>query len=160
MKRSIISKYFSIFLITVYLGVLLFYFFTTGKVLPFWFSLACVMISFWCFLKAYYFNLDSSLFLGCFLFFSGFLAILRYFVVLPHNLSVFCYVLSVALALLITGVFYKKKLHYRISFILLLEDFLILLYSYNILTLLSFIILSSIMVLIGELYVFKRNKRL
>lgn len=162
MKKTIILNYFVLCCSIVYLAIIISYFFITNSLLPFWFSLAIFLIGNYLFLKAYFFNLDSSFWLAIVLILMGSIGFANF--LMDYSIqNVEClYILTLAIASCFTGLFYKKKLHYYFSFILLLEDFLILLYINNIISLIAFIIINvlTIFVIMGGIYVFKRDKRL
>lgn len=161
MKRSLITRYSAIILLTTYFGMFFYYILSHNEILPYWFSIGLIFISVWCLIKAYYFHLDSNFFLGILLLSLGIVGILRFYLSFIEDNLLIIYLLCPCIACLLTEIFYKKKLLYGISFILLLEDFLILLYSYDILNLLYYLVINFIILtLIGGRYVFKRNKRL
>ena len=162
MKRSIILKTYAIFAFVIFLTANVVWFLCTKAVFPTWFSLGCFFIGSWCLLKAYFFNLDSQLWFGLTLILFAVVGYLNYFGKLEDISIAALYFLCIPVASIITGIFYKKLAHYKISFILILEDFLILLYSIGILNLLWFIIFSITVILLslGGQYVFTGKRRL
>lgn len=148
MKRSIILNIFATCEFIAFLAVNLYYLLRTSAPLPYWFSLGCFFIGLWCLLKAFYFNQDSSFWLGLVLLGVCGIGFLTYFGITQQQNLAPLYVFTFALSSLITGIFYKKPAHFKISFILTLEDFLILLYSVNIINLLWFLVANAIMILL------------
>ena len=162
MRKSVILKLLTIFFVATYILVLAIYFFVAGGILPAWFSCACFLIGIWSLTKAVFFHLDSNFWLGiCLLFVAciGFLDVLG--LLEQQNLAIF-YVLAPIYASVFTGGFYQNLTHYKISFALLLEDFLILLYTCKIISTMAFVISTCILAscFIGGIYVFRRKKRL
>lgn len=161
-KRTIILRLYTYVCPLLFFAVFGVFFLATGKIFPAWFSLTMLIIGSWSLLKAIFFSIDSNFWLAIFLIFIGIVGIINAFAVLKQeNLFAF-YFLAPVYASFFTGIFYKNLLHYYISFLLLLEDFLILLYSNKILMLYSFIGTNIILltIIIGGIYVHKRNKRL
>ena len=148
MKRSVVLNAFAGTNLVLYIVTLLTYYVLFGSILPTWFSLGLFFIGDVCLLKAFFFNHDSSFWAGSVLLFSSIVGFLSFFHVIPSHLIVCCYFLCPILSSILCAIFYKKTQHYKISFILILEDFWILLYSINIINLLWFIILSVITILI------------
>ena len=162
MKKTIILRYVAVLLALTYLFILAVYLLTTGEFFPAWFSLACLGLGVYCLAKSMFFHLDSSFWLGICLVFVAFVGFLNNFFLLSNeNLPVF-YILAPVYASTFTGIFYRNLLHYKISFAILLEDFLILVYINKIVTLLAFVLstLALVAVIIGGIYVYKRKTRL
>lgn len=159
MKRSIILNILAGFEIIAFFAVNLYYIIGTKAPFPLWFSLGCFFIGVWQLLKAFYFNLDSSFWLGLALILVAVVGYLNFYDIIPAQFIAANYVLAVALASVITGIFYKKLAHFKISFILILEDFLILLYSVSIIPLLWLILinLAILATIFGGKYVFNRK---
>ncbi|MFQ6750041.1 MAG: hypothetical protein ACLRFR_04340 [Clostridia bacterium] len=148
MKRSIILNIFAWLEIIAFCAVNLYYMIGTKAPFPMWFSLGCFFIGLWQLLKAFYFNLDSSFWLGIALLGVASVRYLAYHGIIPAQYCAASYVLAFIFSSIITGIFYKKPAHFKISFILTLEDFLILLYSVNILNLLWFGIANAAIILL------------
>ena len=148
MKRSIILNILAGFEIIAFFAVNLYYLIGTKAPFPLWFSLGCFFIGVWQLLKAFYFNLDSSFWLGLSLILVAGVGYLNFYDIIPAQFIAASYVLVFIVASAITGIFYKKLAHFKISFILILEDFLILLYSVNILNLLWFGIANAAIILL------------
>ena len=162
MKPSIILNIFSFLLICTYFAIILLYFLSTQMFFPFWFSLGCFFIALYCLLKAFLFNHDSSFWLGLALGLSAAVGFLNYFGWISPTLTVFYYFLCPALSSVLCAIIYKKKQHYKISFILILEDFWILLYSKNIISLIWLIAFTVLTILIcfRGIYVLARKRRI
>ena len=159
MKRSIILKIYAITSAIIYgLGFLI-YFHFTQSVFPLWFSLGCFFIGGYQLLRAYYFKQDGAFWFGSFLILTFAVGLFKYEFVLNEQFFLPLYFLCAPLASFFTAIFYKKQLHYKISFILILEDFLILLYSVSIIPLLWLILinLAILATIFGGKYVFNRK---
>ena len=148
MKRSIILNIFAGLEIIAFFAVNLFYILVNEVPFPLWFSLGCFFIGLWQLLRAFYFNMASSFWLGIALIGVTAVGYLKFYNIIPSTYIAASYVLAFVFASLITGIFYKKPAHFKISFILILEDFLILLYSVNILNLLWFGIVNAAIILL------------
>ena len=162
MKRSIILKTYAFVCAVIFGLCLLVYYFCTKELLPLWFSLGCFFIGSYQLLRAYFFVQDGAFWFGCVLLLVSIVGLSRFCgIILPEYL-VPLYFFCAPLASVVTAIFYKKQLYYKISFILILEDFLILLYSKSILTLLWLILINvAIMIaVLGGKYVFYRKRRL
>ena len=162
MKRSIILKTYAFVCAVIFGLCLLVYYLCTKELFPLWFSLGCFFIGSYQLLRAYFFVQDGAFWFGSLLIFATSVGILRFYgIILPEYLLPL-YFFCAPLASSLTAIFYKKQLHYKISFILILEDFLILLYSKSILTLLWLILINvAIMIaVLGGKYVFFRKRRL
>lgn len=162
MKRSIILKILAFCLLGLYFAALAVWFVIYGAIFPQWFSLGALFLGLWLVTKSYYFVLDSALFLGLALCFCGMIGTLQniFVSIKPHIAAI--YILALAFAALCTAVFYKKHSQYKIFFILILEDFFVLLYSYSVINLLWLLILNALSVILicGGQYVFNRKRRL
>ncbi|MBR5226745.1 MAG: hypothetical protein IKV69_01580 [Clostridia bacterium] len=162
MKRSIILKTYAFVGAAIFGFTFLIYYLCTKEIFPLWFSLGCFCIGTYHLIRAYFFVQDGAFWFGCLLFFVSILGFLKFFGLILPEYVLPLYFLCLPLASVFTGVFYKKQLHYKISFILILEDFLILLYSKSILPLLWLILinLGTIVAFFGGKYVFYRKRRL
>lgn len=162
MKKTIILRFVTIFCILAYLSIFALYLLTTGEFFPAWFSLACFFVGLWSLVKATFFHLDSNFWFGVCLIFVAFVGFLNAFTLLKHENLLAFYLLAPVYASVLTAVFFRNLVHYKISFALLLEDFLILLYTNKIISLLAFILCNIVLVviIIGGIYVFKRKTRL
>lgn len=160
MKRSIILSVYSWFALIGYSAIIVLYFIRTQGIFPVWFSLGCFFLGIYALLKAYFFSHDNMFWLGSSLLLVGFIGIGNFWGILPENFLAVFYVASISFSSLLTAIFYKKHFHYKISFLLILEDFLILLYSNSMLTIWWFVGLSICLAIstLGGKYVFKSNK--
>ena len=161
MKKTIILRITAITFALAYLVTLALYLLTTGEFFRAWFSLACLLLGVWCLIKSTFFHLDSSFWLGVCLVFVALIGFLNaYFVLEMDNLPVF-YTLAPVYASVFTGIFYKNLVHLKISFAILLEDFLILVYINRMISLLAFVLstIALVTIIIGGIYVFKRKTK-
>lgn len=162
MKRSIILKTYAFVCAAVFGLTFLIYYLFTKEIFPLWFSLGCFFIGSYQLLRAYFFVQDGAFWFGSLLTFVSIIGVLRFYGQIPAEYLLPLYFVCAPVASAFTGIFYKKQLHYKISFILILEDFLILLYSKSILPLLWLILinLAIVAVFFGGKYVFYRKRRL
>jgi hypothetical protein len=162
MKRSIILKTYTFVCAVIFGLCLLVYYFSTKELFPLWFTLGCFFIGSYQLLRAYFFVQDGAFWFGSVLLFVSFVGILRFNGIILPEFLLPLYFFCAPLASALTAIFYKKQLHYKISFILILEDFLILLYSKSILPLLwlIFINITIVVAFFGGKYVFYRKRRL
>ena len=162
MKRSIILRIYAIASATLFGICFLIYFLCTKEVFPLWFSLGCFFIGGYQILRAYFFKQDGAFWFGSLLILLAVAGVIKFHFSFSEQYILPLYFLCAPLSSLFTAVFYKKHLHYKISFILILEDFLILLYSKSVLSLLwlIFVNLALALMFFGGKYVFNRKRRL
>ena len=97
MKRTIILRYFNIITFLCYL-VTLAYFFIIGKPLEIWFSVGVIILGFNSLLKSWFFQLDSSLYIGSMLIFIGIASLIQNFFMIDLSLFYPWYIFSLAFA--------------------------------------------------------------
>ena len=160
MKPSKILNFFALFTLCVYSAIILIYFFCTYSIFPLWFSLGCFFLGIFNFLKSILFNNDSCFWLGITLILVGCIGIFRQYGLINQTFLICFYFLCPVISSIFCAILYKKPQHYKISFILILEDFWIMLYSNNTINLLWFIIFSIITSLIcfRGIYVLARKR--
>ena len=145
MKQTKILFNYLIVSFTAYAVFLIYYHFLTKTFFPFWFSGFCFLISTYSILRGILFHGDSSLWFGLTLFFTFCVTIIQIFVNLNFSMAISAYLLCPALSSTIIGEIYNIAFHFTISFTIIVEVFLILLYNIKVFDLKLFCFFSFIL---------------
>lgn len=146
MKRTIILRYFNIFSFLCYFSILA-YFFIIGKPIEEWFSIGVLILGFNSLLKSWFFELDSSLFIGSMLIFIGVASFIQNFFL--FNLSEFYpwYIFSLAFASLMVFSIFRQKIHFKLFVIVCLEVIILFIYKLGWLPKIFFYVINTLYLL-------------
>lgn len=137
LKATQIVKIIDVCLIILYVFLLAF-----GGQTKIWFSLALILLSVPSFFRAYFFRLDSKVYLGSILLFCGLFGIFtqRY----QLDLKVFypAYIFILGLSSFLVFVFFRQKFHLKVFVICILEVLLLVVYKLLYISLVEFLLLE------------------
>lgn len=143
MKRTIILRYFNIITFLCYL-VTLAYFFIIGKPLEIWFSVGVIILGFNSLLKSWFFQLDSSLYIGSMLIFIGIASLIQNFFMIDLSLFYPWYIFSLAFASLMVFSIFRQKIHFKLFVIVCLEVIILLIYKLRLLPKVLFYVINTL----------------
>ena len=143
MKRTIILRYFNIITFLCYLGTLA-YFFIIGKPLEIWFSVGVIILGFNSLLKSWFFQLDSSLYIGSMLIFIGIASLIQNFFMIDLSFFYPWYIFSLAFASLMVFSIFRQKIHFKLFVIVCLEVIILLIYKLRLLPKVLFYVINTL----------------
>ena len=115
---------------------------TIGKLQNIWFSLALICLSVPCFFRAYFFKIDSRLYLGTLLFFYGIFGVCIIHYNLDLKMYYPIYIMIIGLASFFVFAFFRQKFHLKVFVICLLEVLLLVVYKLLYISLMEFLLLE------------------
>lgn len=143
MKRTIILRYFNIITFLCYLGTLA-YFFIIGKPLEIWFSVGVIILGFNSLLKSWFFQLDSSLYIGSMLIFIGIASLIQNFFMIDLSFFYPWYIFSLGFASLMVFSIFRQKIHFKLFVIVCLEVIILLIYKLRLLPKVLFYVINTL----------------
>lgn len=146
MKRTIILRYFSIFSILCYVAVLA-YSFIVGNFLEEWFSLAVLLLGFNSLLKSWFFELDSSLYIGSVFIFIGVSFLIQNFFLFSLSEFYPWYIFSLAFGSLMVFSIFRQKIHFKLFVIVCLEVIILFIYKLGWLPKVLFYVINTLYLL-------------
>ncbi len=137
LKVTQIIKLTNIILLALYLLLLVF-----AKLQNIWFSLALIFLSVPCFLRSYFFKIDSRLYVGVLLLLCGIFGVLVNYYNLNLNVYYPTYIMIVGLASFFVFAFFRQKFHLKVFVICLLEVLLLVVYKLLYISLQEFLLIE------------------
>ena len=143
-KRTIFFRAFAVFMFAVYFALLLLSIF--GKIIfhQVWFSSFLVLLGAIFFVRFICYNIDSSLFLGSWLSFSGLIGILNFVFSFNIITLIGLYIACFGISSLTIFIKFRQIFHFKVFVFAFICVILLVAFGENLLTLVPFIILSSI----------------
>lgn len=161
LKKTIILRYFFIFSVIGYLGVMA-YFFIIGNPIEEWFSLAILILGFNSLLKSWFWELDSSLFIGSMLIFIGVASLIQNFFMFDIENFYPWYIFSLSFASIMVFSIFRQKTHLKLFVISCLEVIILFIYKARLLPNILFYVINTLYLLfILTLFIrsYKKNTR-
>ena len=127
-----------------------------------WFYYILLFIAVCEYSRAFYLNLDSSLFLGSILFFVGWTGIVKDILNIPFSYIYPLYIFAFAFASFMNYTFFRQNIHLKIFAIISVLVIILILYKLNILSFITTIILLSaylLFLIIVIRFVWRKNQR-
>ena len=146
LKKTIILRYFAIFSVMGYLGVMT-YFFIIGKPIEEWFSLAILILGFNSLLKSWFWELDSSLFIGSMLIFIGVASLIQNFFMFDIENFYPWYIFSLSFASIMVFSIFRQKIHFKLFVIVCLEVIILFIYKLGWLPKIFFYVINTLYLL-------------